>query len=97
LRSRVAGHGKHFGFSTTDESGYFGFIIEKSIRSSETITLYADSKKEQQSWIQELSKSARTIPYTDFYEKGRMLGKGKFSVVYEATHVSTSMSRLFFN
>lgn len=69
------------------DHNFFGFEIITS--DTDKIILFSTSKESRTCWVNDLRKSAKTIPITSKYTLGPQLGKGKFSVVHMGKEMST--------
>jgi serine/threonine protein kinase len=50
---------------------------------------YARSADDRMEWVKTLRKGAHSFPIQEFYNVGKQIGKGRFSVVHSATHIRT--------
>ena len=66
-----------------DHRAYFGFSIKVG---GEERIFYARSELERNKWIASLRQGSCKAPIEESYKFGNEIGKGRFSVVYTATH-----------
>jgi calcium/calmodulin-dependent protein kinase I len=75
------------------QPGYYGFeLIQPAAhteKKSKVKVLYATSPDERQLWVTALRRGAQTYSIREFYHIGKEIGIGRFSVVYEATHIKS--------
>lgn len=68
---------------------YHGFCISHEIDVVRPRTFYHKSQEAVIDWIKCLRQEANNLNFDDKYTKGRKLGKGKFSTVYECQNKET--------
>lgn len=66
---------------------YFGFEIFPFDSKLPSKTFFTKSEEERQEWIANLRQAGKATPIEELYHLGRHLGKGRFSVVKEGTHI----------
>lgn len=70
-------------------SNYHGFCISHEIEMVRPRTFYHKNQEAVSDWIKCLKQEANNLNFEDKYIKGRKLGKGKFSTVYECQNKET--------
>lgn len=70
-------------------SSYYGFCISHENDEVRPRTFYHKNQEAIIDWIKWLKLEANNLNFEDRYEKGRKLGKGKFSTVYECQNIET--------
>ncbi|OMJ69279.1 hypothetical protein SteCoe_33035 [Stentor coeruleus] len=70
-------------------SNKFGISITHQNPSFGELHLWADSRKERDSWLRFLLNASNQKRFKEFYTLGVKIGRGKFSEVYQCTENST--------
>jgi serine/threonine protein kinase len=70
-------------------SSYFGFVISHDSKIFGQKTLYHKNLEAISDWIKCLKQEACNLSFDDRYIKGRKLGNGKFSTVFQCQNRET--------
>ena len=71
------------------DSNHYMINISCEVSSLPSHQYYHRDKNEIESWIKLLQVEACNQSFDDVYIKGKQLGKGKFSTVYQCQHKET--------
>ena len=70
-------------------SEYYGFVIFHEQKSFKPRVFYHRNQEVIQDWVKNLKEQANNLSFDAKYIRGRKLGNGKFSVVYQCKNQET--------
>jgi hypothetical protein len=71
------------------EKGFKGLTLYHESEYFKERTFFHKNNKEADSWLLALKSEAKYYDFNKKYDRGPMLGKGKFSIVYRCKHRET--------